>query len=122
MGILILIKAIIRGFDMRFPSGDWNFLFMTIQGILFIIMGVGNIIVKKYFIEWDDNEIRFLLPDTKKLETIKIDNINSVSIRLFEIELQLKDNTRILDLSNLEFEDIKKIKEKFEIIKRLKNS
>ena len=79
-------------------------------------MGAGNLSVRRYYIEWDDNELKFLLPDTKKLETIKLGDIISVKIRLFEIELKLPDKTRTLDLNNLQFEDLKKIKEKFEKI------
>ena len=83
-------------------------------------MGAGNLSVRKYYIEWDDNELHFLLPDTKTLETIKLGDIISVAIRLFEIDLKLPDKTRTLDLSNLQFEDLKKIKEKFEDIKLIR--
>jgi hypothetical protein len=121
IGILLLIKALINGFNTKFPSGDWNSVLFTFQGLLFIIMGAGNLSVRKYYIEWDDNELQFLLPDTKKLETIKLGDIISVTIRLFEIELKLPDKTRTLDLSNLQFGDLKKIKEKFENIKLINN-
>jgi hypothetical protein len=84
-------------------------------------MGAGNLYARKYYIEWDDNELKFLLPDTKKLETIKLGDIISVTVRLFEIELKLPVKSRTIDLSNLQFEDLKKIKEKFEDIKRIKN-
>jgi hypothetical protein len=121
IGILFLIKALINGFNTKFPSGDWNSVLFAFQGLLFIIMGAGNLSVRKYYIEWDDYELQFLLPDTKSLETIKLGDIISVTIRLFEIELKLPDKTRTLDLSNLQFEDLKKIKEKFEDIKLIKN-
>lgn len=115
LGIALLIKAIINGFDTRFLEGNWNSVLFTFQGLLFILMGVGNLSVRKYYIEWDENELKFFLPDTKIVETIKLSDIISVSIRLFEIELTLSDRTRTLDLSNLQFEDLKKIKEKFEL-------
>jgi hypothetical protein len=121
LGILLIIKSLINGFNTKFPSGDWNSVFYTIQGLLFIIMGAGNLSVRKYYIEWDDIELKFLLPDTKILETIKLGDITSVTIKLFEIELKLSDKTRTLDLNNLQFEDLKKIKEKFEDIKLIKN-
>lgn len=121
LGILLLIKALPNGFNTTFSSGDWNSVLFTIQGLLFILMGAGNLSVRKYYIEWDDNELRFLLPDTKKVETIKIIDIVSVTNRLFEIELELPDKTRTLDLNNLQFEDLRMIKEKFENIKREKN-
>lgn len=114
LGILLFIKALVNGFNVHFPSGDWNSVTFTIQGLLFIIMGANNLSVRKYFIEWDDKELLFLLPDTKKLEKINLADIISVNVRLFEIELNLQNQKRIIDLSNLQFEDLKKIKAKFE--------
>jgi hypothetical protein len=121
VGILLLIKALVKGFNPKVPSGDWNSVLFTLQGLLFVIMGSGNLYVRRYYLEWDENEIKFLLPDTKKLESINLEDIISVTIRLFEIELRLTDKVRTLDLSNLRFEDLKKIKEKFEEIKWIKN-
>jgi hypothetical protein len=118
-GILLLIQALIKGFNIHFPSGDWNSVTFTIQGLLFIIMGVGNLSVRKYFIEWDDKELIFFLPDTKKLEKVNFADIISVNIRLFEIELNLQNQIKILDLNNLQFEDLKKIKAKFETFKKI---
>lgn len=116
LGVGLIIKASTHGFSTKFPSGDWNSVIYTFQGILFMIMGSLSLINKKYFIEWDDSELRFLLPDTKKIESIKFEDIISVTIRLFEIQLTLDDRTRILDLNNLQFEDLRKIKERFEKI------
>ena len=58
-------------------------------------------------------EIRYLLPYTKKTEVVKLDEIESVNIKLFEVELKLKNGSKIIKLDNLEFEDIKRIKERF---------
>ena len=114
LGILLLIKSLIDGFNLHFPSGDWNSVTFIVQGVLFTIMGSSGLIMRKYFIAWDEKELTFLLPNTKKLETINLADIQSVNIKLFEIELNLPDQQKILDLSNLQFEDIKKMKAKFE--------
>jgi hypothetical protein len=116
LGFSLLIKSLIRGFNVQFPSGDWNSVTFAIQGLLFILLGYSNLKSGKYFIEWDDNELRFLLPDTRKVEVIKFDQIQSVIIRLFEIELKLTNSTRTLNLDNLQFEDLRKVKDKFEHI------
>ena len=118
IGVFLFIKSLSTGFDTRFPSGDWNSVISFIQGLLFIAMGVGNLMVKKYFIEWDGIELRFFLPNSKKIEVIKISDIVSVNIKLFEIQLNLQDRIKTLDLSNLHFEDLKKIKEQFESFKK----
>jgi hypothetical protein len=110
----VVIKSLVNGFNTQFPSGDWTFVFFTIQGLLFILMGYSNLKNKKYYIEWDDKELRFLLPDTKQVETVLFSEITSVNIKLFEIELKLKDSIRTLNLDNMEFEDLKRVKKKFE--------
>jgi hypothetical protein len=116
-GIVQIVIALIDGFDKRFPSGDWNAIFFTAQGLLFVIMGTGNLATAKYFMEWDDKELRYLLPGINRIKTIKTEDIKSVNIRLFEIELILSDGSTVLDLNNLQFEDLRKIKEHFEKLK-----
>ena len=114
LSISVLIKSLLDGFNFHFLGGDWIWVLFAIQGILFIFSGYSNIINQKFYIEWDDNELRFLLPDTGKQEIIKFDQIESLNIRLFEIELKLTNGNRILNLDSLQFEDLKKIKQKFE--------
>ena len=114
----LLIKYSIAGFDFHFPSGDWNSVFFVFQGILFIIMGYAFLNRRKYFIEWDDKEMWFFLPGTKEVDSVVIDDIKSVNIRLFEIELELKNGPRKINLENLEFEDIRKIKGKLEKLQK----
>jgi len=114
IGFCLFIICLRAGFNYHFPNGDWSTVFFIIQGLLFIMMGYSGLKSRKYFIEWDDNKLRFLLPDTKTIEEISFDEIESANIRLFEIELKLKDKTKVLDLANMQFEDIRAIKEKFE--------
>ena len=113
-GVSLLIRAVIKGFNFHFPSGDWNSIIFSIQGFLFILIGCMNLKTRKYFIEWDDTELRFFLPDSKNPETLKFEQILSVNIRLFEIELKMAAGSRTLQLDNLQLEDLKKVKEKFE--------
>lgn len=107
----MIIKSMGTDFDTRFPSGsgDSNAIIFIFEGLLFILMGTAHQINRKYYIEWDDNELRFLLPDTKKTETIKFKEIVCIDIKLFEIQLNLKERTRSLDLNSLQFENLKKI-------------
>jgi len=120
-GIFLLIKAFNTGFNTNFQNGDWNSVLFTFLGIIFIIRGVENLYFKKYYIEWDDNELRLLLPDNKILETIILADINYVNIKLFKIELKVKDQTRSIKLSNLRYKDQSKFKEKLENINKTKN-
>ena len=119
-GSFLLIKALINGFNTNYPSGDWNSVIYTFQGVTFIIMGATNLYFRKYYVEWNDTELRLLLPDTRKLETIILSDINSINIKLFEIEIYHQDKRRTIDLSNLRYKDLRKIKEKFEEIEKSK--
>lgn len=118
LGIVTTVKSFSNEFNTEFPSGDWNAVLNIIQGIVFITLGTLNLTKGKYFIEWDDNQLRFLLPDTKKLEIIDFDDIESVNIKLFEIELQLDNRKRTLDLNTLKDDDLKKIKAKFDTLQK----
>jgi hypothetical protein len=117
LGGIFLIKNISIYTDTDGSKGIVNAIFMILQGGIFIVWGIINLNNRKYYIEWDDTEIRLLLPDTKKTETIKFSEIQSVIIRLFEIELRLPSKSRVIDLNNLKSEDLKKVKERFERIK-----
>lgn len=112
-GIVVTAINLTGGFDKRLNGGDWSFVLFILQGILISIMGWSFIRNQKYYMEWDDSEIRYLLPYTKRTEVIKLDEIESVNIKLFEIELMLKNGVKTIRLDNLEFEDIRRIKERF---------
>jgi hypothetical protein len=120
-GIIVTASNLSGGFDTRLNGGDWAFALFIIQGLLLAIMGWSFIKNKKYFIEWDEMEIRYFLPYTKKAEIVKLNEIESVNIKLFEIELKLKTGSKIIKLDNLEFEDIRRIKERFGEISDLKH-
>lgn len=118
-GVLLLmvgISAILMFFSDASTkpfSSNWMPFFQGFQGIFFIGLGLYNLRNEKYFIEWNAHQLRFLLPDTKQVETIDFDDIQSVDIKLFEIELQLEDRKRTLDLNTLVDKDLKTIKAKF---------
>lgn len=116
-GIALLLKKTEQG---QMPDVSMEIIhpaFMILQGIVFLIWGMINLRKRKFYIEWDETYLTLLLPDTKRIEKIKFIDIQNVIIRLFEIELRLIDKVRIIDLNNLKYEDLKKVKEKFEKIK-----
>lgn len=113
VGVTLLIIALSSGFNTRFPSGDWNSVIYTVQGLLFIIGGFEAVYSRKFFIEWDDEGLRFFLPRAKKVTAIAFNDIVSIRIRLFEIIFVLHQQTLVMKLENLRFEDLKMIKEKF---------
>ncbi|HEY5592160.1 MAG TPA: hypothetical protein VIK55_14240 [Paludibacter sp.] len=120
-GISLLTYSLINGFKIEFIGGDWSYVIFTIEGILFFLLGYSNLIYGKYFIEWNDEELKYLLPKNKHAETIKISDIEAIEIKLFEISIQLPGSNKKLNLENVRFKELKSIKTKFEEIKRATN-
>lgn len=112
--ISLVIRSIMHGFNTHLSGGDWIWVLFTVQGVLFFLIGYSSLENIKYHIEWDETEFRCFLPGTKKPDIIKLDQIESFTISLFQIELKLTNKIKILNLESLQFEDIKRIKQKFE--------
>lgn len=102
----------------EFPLADWSGIFYVIQGVFFISFGTYTLRNRKYFIAWDENHLRFLMPGSKHTESIEFSDIQRVDIRLFEIILHLPDRTQKFDLNALDDDDLKKIKTKFKSFKK----
>ena len=114
IGLGIIIKSVINKTNL-----EWNSITFSLQGILFIIMGYMNLRSEKYFIEWDDTHVKYLLPNTNSIETINFSEIRNVRIDLFEIHLDLGESEKTFNLENLQFEHIKSLKHKFKEIKAI---
>ena len=99
-------------------SVEWTSFTFTLQGILFIFFGYKILQAGKYFIEWNDVQMNYLLPDIDSIETIVFAEVKGVQIDLFEIHVDLRESNRVINLANLEFEHIKSLKQKFKEIKK----
>ena len=112
VGLVLMIKSVTDKTNLI-----WNSVAFTLQGILFILMGYLNLRSDKYFIEWDENRMNYLLPNISDINTIIFSEIRSVRIELFEIHLDLGESEETINLENLQFEHIKSLKQKFEEIR-----
>ncbi len=118
LGLTGLIISYKEGFKTAFFGGNWNYYIFTFQGLMFFFMGHTYKRNEKYFIEWNETELRYLLPKNKSIETINISEIREVSVKLYEIKLQLLEIEKSLSLENVQFKELKRIKEKFEEIRK----
>jgi len=117
LGMILFLHSLQIGFRTAFWGGDWNNVIFILQGIIFFFIGYSNIRNQKYFIEWNDLELRYLLPPNKVAETLHLSEIRNIEIKLSEIRLQLPEGIKSLNLKNFHFNELKRIKEKFEEIK-----
>ncbi|HOK61260.1 MAG: hypothetical protein WBJ36_07780 [Tenuifilum sp.] len=119
-GMTFLIKSLMNGDKTDFNQGDWNYLFyiiQVIQGAALFALGYSNKKNEKLFIEWDEKEMRYLLSKNKTIEKIKFEDIRKVTIQLYEIKIELPSTEKVLNLKNIQYNELKKIKEKFEELK-----
>lgn len=117
LGSFGFIKSWQEGFDTTFLGGNWNFVFNILQGILFIGLYFYSRKNTKYFMEWDDQQITYYLPDTTKPQHCLFHSIKEVQIKLLNIEFSTPEGQKNLSLELLNYEDIKDLKSLFLRIK-----
>lgn len=119
-GVILSLRFIIEGIGSQFLPLNMVYLPFTSTGFLFIILGYLALKNDKYFFEWDDVEIAYLLPKHKDVEVIKIADIKGISIKLFEITIKLADDEKKLNLENIEYAEFQTIKNALEGIGKWK--
>jgi len=121
--ILVLVELIFLLKYWFFGVGGHSLLFEIVHpsiaglGLFLLAMGFVSLKNNKYFFEWDDEELAYLLPKNKIIEHIKIADIKDISIASFEITIKLANTEKKLNLANIEFAELQKIKVKLEQIK-----
>ncbi|WP_372751408.1 hypothetical protein [Labilibaculum sp.] len=114
LGITLLINTFETSFRTNFPDGDWNGVIYSLQGIIFFTIGHLWRKNEKYFIEWNNEELRYLFPKNKLIENIKWSDIKGIKIDTLKINIELSGDHKIINLDNLQYKEVKRIKEKFE--------
>jgi len=119
LGLTLLIRAIYVGFNTNFFGGNWNSVNFIAQGIIFTLLGLHGLKYRNYFIEWDENQIRYLIKGEKKIRIIEISKIVSIEIKLNKIICQLNEHKEKIELEfeAVEYSVLKRIKDKFEELK-----
>lgn len=119
-GLVLLIRFLLD--ETRGEFSLTSIILYFFQGITLGALGIINLRSRKYYLEWNEKEIRYYLPGHKGVKLIKISDIEEVEIKLYEIWLNMGDGEKTIDLEQVQFNEIRKIKEKFEEIKKLKES
>ena len=83
----------------------------------FLYIGLDQLRYEKFFIQWDDNGITYLLRKSKRVEVIHFKSIESVEIKLYDIVLKVNGETKTINLEGFQFQDIKMVKEVFQSVK-----
>ena len=97
----------------------WSSSMIMLQGLLFLILGYSRKMEKYFFIEWDEQEIRYLLMKDKSTQTIRISEIKSVNGNGTEIRINLAGTEKILHLEGIFYQDMKKVKELLQTLQKM---
>lgn len=116
-GILVVLMSITEIILVK--NGRPARIILLVQSLLLIVMGTMAIRNRRYYIEWDEHRMNYFLPSAQKVESVSFSEIKSVTIRLFEIEIITPEGKKILNLDNMRFEELKKLKAKFEQLQEL---
>ncbi len=99
-----------------------NYIALAFQGVVAWGVGLYSIGNEKYFVEWDDEIIRWWLPRRKEIETIRIEDIRSVEIQKMQIVLTLEHKQKMLNLKFFFYPERRMIVDKFENIQQSLNA
>lgn len=97
-GVLILFGFIglvmAYAFNTSFiPALDTsNYIFLTLYAMMSYGIVWNSTKKTKYFVEWDNHTIKYLLPGSNKTESIPIKNIKSIDEDQIDIVIQLNNN------------------------------
>jgi hypothetical protein len=69
-----------------------SYVLFLLQGLLGIVLVRNTIKNEKYFVSLKDDEIQYLLPKNKELETIRIQDIQSIEKTNRDFRIMLKNN------------------------------
>lgn len=116
-GLFLLIYFLNIGFDTNFPKGDWNSIIFTLQGVLFFATGYSQLRYERYFIEWDSTKLRYFLPKDKVIQTINLSDILDLKINNNIVIINSKEKEITINLKNIEYHKLKRIKKRFKEIK-----
>lgn len=95
-----------------------NYITLAFQGVVAWWVGLYTIRNEKYFVEWDDEVIRWWLPRRKEIETLRIADIRSVRTDRNKIVVELENTQKEFNLNFFFYPERKMIQDKFEGIRQ----
>ncbi|HKL32978.1 MAG TPA: hypothetical protein VJ919_10600 [Tangfeifania sp.] len=111
--------------DYLFLNKSWQISDQLFLSIFLILQSASSVFIinqgfrnTKYFVAWNENEINFLLPKSKQMETIPLNEIKSVQFEKHIVKITLKNNeVKHFNLNYLFLPKKRQVAEYFEILK-----
>lgn len=118
MGFNGLIRPLLRTDSPESFAPLWFLAILAAAGIAVMVYGYRKAKENRFFIQWDDDKITWLLPGQKSQKTLSTRDIEDIEIKHFLVEIKMRDNWTItLNLENFLYKDLQKAKKKMEEVK-----
>ena len=115
--LIIGAVLLIHHFHSKSSDGQmWMSGMIMLQGLFSLLLGYSRKKEKNLFIEWDEQEIRYLLLKDKSVQTIRVSEIKNIVQNASEIRFRLAESEKILLLEGIFYQDMKKVKEMLQIL------
>jgi len=118
IGIGSIIDYLFLGHSWRITNHLFVSIFLILQSassIFIVIQGFRN---TKYFVAWNESEINYLLPKSKQMETIALNEIKSIQFENQLIVITLKNQDELaFNLNYLYLPQRNRVREYFQAIK-----
>ncbi len=118
LGLGLLVYATWFAEEGKVTLYTGNYIFLALQGVVAWVVGLYTIRNEKYFLEWNDEFIRWWLPRRKEIETLRIADIRSVRTDRNKIVVELENTQKNFNLNFFFYPERKMIADKFEGIRQ----
>jgi hypothetical protein len=116
-GVVFLARLFIL--DQQFDAfgSRTSLTFIVFQGLIVILQYAIALKNTRYFIEFGDNSISYLLPKQCSPESVNLQDINEIEVKLNEVVIHLPEGEKVLRFENVAYRELKQIKQRFEELK-----
>jgi len=113
-GAVFLVRLFIMDLQFDAFGSRTSLTFIAFQGLVVILQYAIALRNTRYFIEFGDNCINYLLPKQCSPEAIQLQDVNEIETKLNEVVIHLPEGQNTLRFDNVEYKVLKQIKQRFE--------
>ncbi|MRT92975.1 hypothetical protein [Ancylomarina sp. 16SWW S1-10-2] len=108
-GLFLFILGLSHGFKFDFP-GDWSSIAFMAQGLIFALIAYQQWYRGKYFIELDNDNLSYQLPDSKRVVSILISDIKQIKMDGIEMFILANGSESKILFEHIEWKELNRVK------------
>lgn len=120
-GAVFLSRSFILGLQTDLFGSRISLVLVTFQDLIVILQYVLALRCRNYFIKFSNDGITYFLPKQCSTEVIQVQDVKEIDIKLNEVVIHLPEGDKVLRFLNVEYRELKQIKQRFEDLKSFVN-